>query len=187
MFPVNRAMANPLTIPAPRSKSAFIDQLGGVYEHSPWVAEIYSEARWEELKDGEPLDAERLADAMAEIVDAADRETKLALLRAHPDLAGRLAQADGLTASSSKEQKGAGLDRCTPEEFEAFTTLNADYVTKNGFPFIVAVAGLNRGDILAQFRARIANDTKTEFATALREVHKIARNRILQIAKDLAS
>ena len=120
---------------------------------------------------------------MAQIVDAADDDAKLALLRAHPELAGRLAVAGALTADSTAEQASAGLDRCTPEEFAEFHRLNERYNARFGFPFIVAVRGLSRQDILAAFRARTGNDRETEFATALRQVHRIARLRLEAMAR----
>jgi OHCU decarboxylase len=115
---------------------------------------------------------------MAGIVDAAGHDAQLALLRAHPELAGKLAIAGGLTAESSAEQAGAGLDSCTPDEFASFSDLNDRYGARFGHPFIIAVRGLDRAAILAAFAARIDNDPTTEFATALAEVHKIARLRL---------
>ena len=119
-----------------------------------------------------------LAALMASIVAAATPDQKLKLLRAHPELVGKLAIANKLTSESQSEQAGAGLDQCTAEEFKKFQTLNADYSAKFGFPFIIAVKGLNRNEILTAFEMRIANDRSTEFETALNEVHKIARLRI---------
>jgi OHCU decarboxylase len=118
---------------------------------------------------------------MARVVETVGRDRQLALLRAHPDLAGRLAVAGGLTASSSAEQASAGLDRCTPAEFARFQALNAAYREKFGFPFIMAVRGRSRTEILAAFERRVANDAETEFATALAEVHKIALLRLREL------
>ena len=103
-------------------------------------------------------------------------------LRAHPELAGKLAVAGGLTVESTAEQAGAGLDRCSPEEFARFTELNDQYGAKFGHPFIIAVRGLDRAAILAAFETRVNNDPSTEFATALAEVHKIARLRLELLA-----
>jgi len=119
-----------------------------------------------------------LAERMAAVVDDAGADAQRALLRAHPELAGKLAVAGGLTAESTAEQTSAGLDRCTPDEFAAFKSLNETYNAKFGFPFIVAVRGLTRQQILAAFRARVDNDLETEFRTALDQVHKIARLRL---------
>ena len=115
---------------------------------------------------------------MRDIVDAAGDERQLDLLRAHPELAGKLAIAGGLTAESSAEQAGAGLDSCTPAEFARFSDLNDRYGARFGHPFIIAVRGLDRAAILDAFESRVGNDRDTEFATALAEVHKIARLRL---------
>jgi len=151
------------------SKAEFLAKFGPVYEASPWVAE----GVWPDP----PADREGLAKAMAAVVDAAPREKKLALIRAHPELASRARMAD----ASVKEQAGAGLDQCSPEEFEAFQRLNAAYNARFGFPFIVAVKGLTRADILAAFEARLANDPETEFATAIAQIHRIAGFRLADL------
>lgn len=154
------------------SRAAFVARFGGIYEHSPWVAERVWDA-------GRATDAPRaLAAAMAEVVEAAGRDFQMALLRAHPDLAGRLAVGGGLTDASASEQAGAGLDQCNPDEFEAFQALNAAYTEKFGHPFIVAVRGLDRASILERFRARIDNDPEAEFREALFQVHRIAALRL---------
>lgn len=160
--------------PSTLGRAAFVAAYGGVYEHSPWVAEAVYDAGIGTGDDAAPA----LAGRMAQVVDAADGDAKLALLRAHPELAGRLAVAGSLTADSTAEQASAGLDRCTPEEFAEFHALNARYTARFGFPFIVAVRGLTRQDILEAFRSRAGNDRETEFATALRQVHRIARLRL---------
>ena len=149
-------------------------QFGGIYEHSPWVAATI----WSEGLGPGDRHLSRFAARMQAIVDAAGTARQLALLRAHPELAGKLAIAGGLTAESSSEQAGAGLDSCTPDEFASFSDLNDRYCTRFGHPFIIAVRGLDRAAILAAFAARIDNDPTTEFATALAEVHKIARLRL---------
>lgn len=156
----------------------FMAEFGGIYEHSPWVAEGM-------LAGGigpEDRSVSHFAARMAAIVDAADDNARLALLRAHPELAGKLAVAGGLTAESTAEQAGAGLDRCTPEEFASFTELNDRYGARFGHPFIIAVRGLDRAAILAAFESRVGNDPATEFATAIAEVHKIARLRLELLA-----
>ena len=118
----------------------FIAIFGSVYEHSPWVAE----AVYPSLTPGS--DAAAMAEQMRSVVNAASDKLKLDLLRAHPDLAGRLSLAE-LTESSRSEQTGAGLDRCTPEELSEFQALNTAYIEKFGFPFIFAVKGYHRTDI----------------------------------------
>ena len=120
-------------------------------------------------------------DTMSEVVDQAGQDAQLELLRNHPDLAGKLAVSGKLTAASASEQAGAGLDRCTDAEFDEFTKLNNRYQQRFGFPFIVAVRGLDKERILEQFRHRVQNDWDTEFDCALSQVHRIARLRIDQI------
>lgn len=164
--------------PSSLDRARFLARYGGVYEHSAWIAEEV----WDR---GEAADAvEPLADAMAARVEAADRDRQLALLRAHPDLAGRLAVAGGLTQASSAEQTGAGLDRCTPQEYAEFQQLNDAYVARFGFPFILAVRGRDRRQILEAFRARVGNGTEVEFREALDQVHRIARLRLEALAAE---
>ena len=160
------------------SEHECLDALGGIYEHSLWVAESLL-ASGISAADNDP---DHLAQRMKAIVNAASDAAKLTLLRAHPELAGKLAIAGNLTTESTAEQASAGLDRCSPEEFAAFQALNTAYGEKFGHPFIIAVRGLTRADILAVFRRRIDNDRRTEFATALAEVYKIARLRLEMLA-----
>ncbi|MXY41487.1 MAG: 2-oxo-4-hydroxy-4-carboxy-5-ureidoimidazoline decarboxylase [Rhodospirillaceae bacterium] len=160
--------------PSSLDRAAFVEAYGGVYEHSPWVAETVYDAGIGPADDT----AAALAGRMGQVVDAADGGVRLALLRAHPELAGRLAVAGNLTVDSTAEQASAGLDRCTPEEFVEFHALNERYTARFGFPFIVAVRGLSRQDILDAFRSRAGNVRETEFATALQQVHRIARLRL---------
>jgi len=152
--------------------SDFVEKYGGVYEHSPWVAE-----------EAEPVIAgdatiEAIATVMADCVDNASAERQLELIRAHPDLAGRAQIAGELTADSTREQASAGLDQCSPEEYERFQALNQAYHKKFGFPFVMAVRNSSRADILEAFGARLENDPDTEFETALTEIHTIARLRL---------
>ncbi len=159
--------------PSTLAKSAFVSLYGGVYEHSPWIAEqLYDRG----ITDAHNTPAS-LADAMAAIVNGAVDADKLALLRAHPDLAGKLALAD-LTTSSQNEQMGAGLDQCSADELARFTELNDLYKQKFGFPFIFAVKGFHRTDILAAFERRVKNDVETEFNEAINQVHRIAKLRL---------
>jgi len=150
----------------------FIARYGGVYEHSAWVAEETFGT------DVDPADTDSLARLFAACVDNASRDRKLALIRAHPDLAGRAAIAGNLTDDSSEEQSSAGIDQCTPEEFDQFQSLNSAYKQKFGFPFVMAVRNSKRHDILEAFTTRLKNDNETEFATAISEIHKIARLRL---------
>lgn len=160
--------------PSEMGREEFLARFGGIYEHSPWVAE-----RAFALELGPAHDsAAGLASAMARAFRSAARAERLAVLKAHPDLAGKLAAAKRLTAESTAEQASAGLDALTDEERETFRSLNAAYVEKHGFPFIIAVRDHTRAGILAAFRARIDNDSDTEFATACRQVERIAELRL---------
>ena len=147
---------------------------GRVYEHSSWIAET----AWSKGVKAEHDTVGGLHRTLAEIVEAAPRERQLALLCAHPDLAGRLAMRGELTAESTGEQASAGLDKCSPEEFRRFTALNEGYKAKFAFPFIMAVKGRSRGEILEAFERRIQHSEDVEFRTALSEVHKIALLRL---------
>ena len=163
--------------PRALDRDGFIARFGAVYEHSPWIAETVFEAGLTPRHDR----PSGLHEARRKVVEDSPRDRQLALLRAHPDLAGKLAIVGGLTAQSASEQAGAGLDRCTPEEFTRFTSLNDAYKTKFGFPFIIAVRGKSRGEILAAFETRSTNDAVSEFRTALDEVHKIALFRLREL------
>lgn len=158
--------------PSTLSEEQFLAVYGGIYEHSPWVAQ----AVWGARPLPDTVDA--LHAAMKAVVDAAPRERRLALIRAHPDLAGRAAVAGALSAASTAEQAGAGLDQCSPDEVAAFQELNTAYKARFGFPFVIAVRGLDRGGILDAFRRRLANDADTEFDTAIEQIHTIARLRL---------
>ena len=169
----------PTPLPSSMGRDAFIARFGGVYEHSPWVAE-----RTFDRGPGPEADtAEGLAALMADTMRAASREEQMALIRAHPDLAGKAAVAGELTDASRSEQAGAGLDQCTKAEFDEFQRLNAAYGQKFGFPFILAVAGKTRNDILHAFRQRLGNDVESEFAEALKQVDRIARFRLTAMAE----
>jgi OHCU decarboxylase len=153
----------------------FVALYGGIYEHSPWVAEeAFVLAADSQAVD----DIDALALLMADCVDNAANERQLALMRAHPDLAGKARLAGELTAESASEQTSAGLDQCSAEELQRFRILNEAYRDKFGFPFILAVRGLDRSQILAAFAERLENDYEVEFETALQEIHKIARLRL---------
>ena len=153
-------------------REEFVARYGGVYEHSAWVAEQGF------ASGGDLLNTDALATVLAGVVDATSHEQKLALIRAHPDLAGRAAVAGALTGASTEEQAGAGIDQCAAEEFRRFQSLNESYKEKFGFPFVMAVRNSNRQEILAGFTARLDNDVETEFARAISEIHKIARLRL---------
>lgn len=158
------------------SEAAFVTLLDGIYEHSPWVAQAVASAR--------PFHTlAQLKWALSEAVRTASDEQQLALLHAHPELAGRAAQAGALTSESEGEQRRAGLQECSPEEFRRLTALNAAYRSRFGFPFIMATrgprgAGLGRGEILAAFERRIESAVTAERAEALRQVNRIAELRL---------
>ena len=163
--------------PGGLDREGFLARYGGVYEHSPWIAGAVWDA-------GAPGDVEMLASAMAARVEAAGEEAQLALLRAHPDLAGKLAVRGELTADSTSEQAGAGLDRCSAGEFEEFRRLNDAYKARFGFPFILAVKGHDRAAILDTFRRRAVNGRAAEFREALDQVHRIARLRLQALTEE---
>ncbi len=151
-------------------ENVFVAKYGGVYEHSPWVAKAA-------FKAGIP----DLSLEMRKVVEAAGADAQLTLLRAHPDLAGKLAKSGTLTQESTSEQASAGLDQCTAAEFAEFTMLNDSYKAKFGFPYILAVKGRHRREILENFRNRINNTPKQEFREALDQVHQIAKLRLADI------
>lgn len=160
--------------PSRLDHAAFVEKFGGIFEHSPWIAE-----RAFELELGPAHDsAGGLHNALCRAFRSASDEERLGVLNAHPDLAGKLAAAKRLTADSAKEQASAGLDALTDAERERFQKLNADYVAKFGFPFIIAVKGKTKDDILAAFETRIGNGRATEFDTACKQVERIALLRL---------
>lgn len=161
--------------PSDMTREEFVVRFGGVFEHSPWIAEETYE-RGKVIDDMADLHA-----AMCQTMRAADHDQQLALIRAHPDLAGRLAIEGGLTEASKSEQSSAGLDSCSPEEFERLTLLNAEYLQRFGFPFILAVKGSTKEVILAAMEQRMKSDADTEFETALAQIERIARFRLEDI------
>jgi OHCU decarboxylase len=158
-------------------RAEFVDRFGGVCEHSAWVAE-----RAFDLEFGPTHDCAAGAHSLlARVFRAASTDERLGVLRAHPDLAGKLAAAKRLTAESTAEQASAGLDSLTAEEHAAFTRLNAEYTETFGFPFIIAVRDHDKASILAAFQRRVAQDRATEFAEACRQVERIAEFRVYEI------
>ncbi|MCP8896591.1 allantoinase PuuE [Shinella daejeonensis] len=156
--------------PSRLSEAAFVARYGGVFEHSDWIAR---RAFADELSPANDT-AGGLHAALTRQFRAASEKERLGVLTAHPDLAGKLAEARRLTESSTAEQASAGLDALTDAERQRFTQLNARYVETFGFPFIIAVRGLDKAQILAAFERRIANDRGSEFETACRQVERIA-------------
>lgn len=149
----------------------FVAALGGIFEHSPWVPE-----RAVDRRPFASLDS--LHGAMVQAMWAANDAEKLALLRAHPQLAGKEADTGTLTAHSTSEQDSVGLTRLTPEEKAKIVALNAAYLDKHGFPFIIAVKLRSKREIFVEFERRVNNARETEFSTALSEVGRIARIRL---------
>jgi len=166
--------------PRPRDmdREAFLEKFGGVYEHFPEIAERVFQRGLTANEDSPG----GLAVAMARAAAALDEGEKLRLIRNHPDLAGRAAIAGELTAASTSEQAGAGLDRCTPEEYRRFQELNSAYKQKFSFPFILAVGGRTRQEILAAFEQRIKNGRETELRAALEQIDRIALLRLERLA-----
>lgn len=155
-------------------RAAFSGAIGHLFEHSPWVAETTWARR--PFRDAMHLHAELCA-----TMRAAPRERQLVLLRAHPDLAGRLAQQNKLTADSRREQASAGLERLTDDELTEFQRLNAEYRARFEFPFIIC-ARLNAKDaILAAMQSRITHAPEVEFQAALGEIEKIAWLRLQDV------
>ena len=163
--------------PSTLSREAFVEAFADIYEHSPWVAE----KAWDLGLDASVDQIERLHQRMSDILLSADHASQLALINAHPDLAGKAAVQGQLTEASTHEQAGAGIHQCTAEEFQRFTELNEAYKAKFKFPFIMAVKGSDRHQILAAFETRIHNPAAAEFNCALAEINKIALFRLLQL------
>ncbi|MEQ9327510.1 MAG: 2-oxo-4-hydroxy-4-carboxy-5-ureidoimidazoline decarboxylase [Rhodospirillales bacterium] len=162
------------------SREDFCERFGGIIEHSRWIAE-----RAYDLERGPAHDtATGLHSLLTRVFRSASAKERLGVLNKHPDLAGKLAQAKRLTADSTDEQSSAGLDALTDGERRRFEELNSTYVTKFGFPFILAVKGLQKADILAAFERRIGNDRDTEFSEACRQVERISLLRLREKLPD---
>jgi 2-oxo-4-hydroxy-4-carboxy-5-ureidoimidazoline decarboxylase len=157
--------------------SRFTESIGRVYEHAPWIAERAAGLR--PFKNRDALHA-----AMKKVMRKASADEKLALIRGHPELAGKAAIAGDLTAESMSEQGGAGLDRLTQGQFTAFQAMNGAYLKKYGFPFIVAVKGLNAVSILENFASRFQNDRETEIETALKQIERISGFRLADLVEE---
>ncbi|WP_122269766.1 2-oxo-4-hydroxy-4-carboxy-5-ureidoimidazoline decarboxylase [Pseudomonas savastanoi] len=160
--------------PSSLGRDAFIAAFADIYEHSPWIAQqAFDKGAGPELDQVETLHAR-----MSKLLLGAPHAQQLALINAHPDLAGKAAIQGELTQASTDEQAGAGIHHCTPEEFQRFTELNEAYKARFGFPFIMAVKGSDRHKILAAFEQRIHHSPEAEFACALAEINKIALFRL---------
>jgi 2-oxo-4-hydroxy-4-carboxy-5-ureidoimidazoline decarboxylase len=152
-------------------EDAFVAALSGIFEHSPWIPRQAARER-----PFESVDA--LFEAMVSVVARAGSTRQLALINAHPELAGKAAVRGELTAESTREQSSAGLSQCTQAEFDKLQRLNREYRDKFGFPFILAVRGYDRAGILANFEARVSNDRDEEMRTSLEQIYRIARFRV---------
>jgi OHCU decarboxylase len=167
----------PALTPSSMAREEFVERFGGIFEHSPWIAERAFEA---ELGPAHNT-AEGLWVALRNQFRLASEAERHAVLNSHPDLAGRLARASLLTAASTAEQASAGLDALTETERDRFTHLNNAYQARFGFPFIIAVREHNKPEILATFERRLGNSRETEFLTACRQVERIALHRLKAI------
>jgi 2-oxo-4-hydroxy-4-carboxy-5-ureidoimidazoline decarboxylase len=153
------------------SADEFVQTLGAIFEHSPWVARGALDRR--------PFfDIEQLHQVMCDVVRHASIDVQLGLLRAHPELAGKAAIRGELSSESSREQSGAGLDQCSADEYTELTSLNDRYHQKFGFPFIIAVRGHSRSSIIANLHERIEYTTMVELAQCLTQIERIARFRL---------
>ncbi|MCU0905414.1 MAG: 2-oxo-4-hydroxy-4-carboxy-5-ureidoimidazoline decarboxylase, partial [Tabrizicola sp.] len=160
--------------PSQMTRGRFLERFGSIFEHSPWIAD-----RAFDLELGPAHDsAAGLHNALTRMFRSASPDERLGVLKAHPDLAGKLAAAKRLTPDSTAEQASAALDALTDDERSRFQRLNEAYVAKHGFPFIIAVRDNTKTSILQAFETRTGNDTQTEFATACREVERIAELRL---------
>ena len=158
------------------SETQFVNALGGIFEHSPWVAQRV-------VKQRPFLSVHDLHAAMAHAVRTADEDVRLTLIRAHPELAGKAAVRGELTEESTREQRGAGLHQCSPEEFAELQRLNVHYNEKFGFPFIIAVRGHDRQSILRHFTQRLQSDRVTEMQECIEQIIRIGGFRLADLIK----
>ena len=166
--------AMPKMRPSQMDRDTFVAEFGGIFEHSPWVAEG---AFAHELGPTHDT-AQGVHQMLARVFRSADAEKRLGVLTAHPDLAGKLAEAKRLTAESTAEQASVGLNALTDDERQTFTALNDAYTTKFGFPFIIAVRDNTKASIMDAFKRRIESDRDTEFSEACKQVERIAELRL---------
>ena len=160
--------------PSRLPRALFMERFGDIFEHTPQIAEGAHRA----CLPADADTADGLHRAFVSVMQAMSRDDKLALIKRHPDLAGRLAQARQMTTDSTTEQGSAGLDRLTEDELRRFTTLNDAYKARFGFPFILAVRGRTKNEIIASFETRLKHDADAEFAEALRQIERITLLRL---------
>lgn len=161
-------------------EAEFTALLGGIFEHSPWIAERAAKHR--PFAGREALHA-----AMVAEIEKAGEGAQLALIRAHPELAGKAAIRKELTEHSNREQAGAGLTECSPDDYAALIKLNADYNAKFGWPFILAVKGYDRAGIIAEFTRRAGSEREAELRECLRQIYKIGAFRLADLIEEGAS
>ena len=155
------------------SRAEFVEIFANIFEKTKWIAEkLYNQKPFDDFKD--------LCSKMLGIFETAGKETQLKILRTHPDLADKVT-VNLLTSNSRSEQSNAGLDQCSEEEFNEFKNLNKSYRQKYGFPFVIAVKGKNKIEILSKFRKRILNSVDEEFSEAIIQIGKIANLRLNEI------
>jgi len=160
------------------SEAEFTEVFGNIFENASWIAErLYEQKPFENFQD--------LSKKMISIFDKTDDESKLKILNSHPDLANKT-KIGSLTSDSNKEQSNAGLDKCTEAEFNEFKNLNTKYKNKFGFPFIIAVKGKNKSEILINFKKRILSEKKIEFDEAIKQVKQIASLRLEELKNNLS-
>jgi len=153
------------------NREQFIESLGSIFEHSPWVADLVYENR--------PFDSKvRLHQTMVEAVKQSPELQRMALICNHPELAGKEADEGTLTEDSQKEQSRAGLDQCTAAELTQLKSLNNSYLEKFDFPFVIAVTGLDKSQIIAAIELRLKNSAGDEFDTSINEIAKIGMIRL---------
>lgn len=158
-------------------ESTFVAAVGHVFEHSPWIAARTFPKR--------PFDSiASLHEKLVETIRLSDEAEKLSLIRAHPDLVGKMAREGGLTRESTSEQRAAGLAALAPREVELFDRYNAEYRRRFGFPFVICARQNKKDAILAAFPLRLKNTPETEIDTALGEIHKIAWLRLADAASE---
>lgn len=160
-------------------RDEFVCVFGSIYEHSPWVAEQV----WDQNEAIVTTGIDTLQLSMRDVVERATLDQKLTLIRQHPDLADPAAKAGKLSDMSNREQLGAGLTDTTQQETARFAELNRAYKDKFGFPFVIAVKGLGRVQILEAFEDRLSNNRDQELETALAQIHKIAAFRLASIVE----
>lgn len=159
------------------SEADFVAALGGIFEHSPWVAKgAYGRRPFDTML--------ALHSAMVDVVNTSDREAQLGLIRAHPELASKAAVRKELTEHSNKEQAGAGLTDCSPEEMAKLQQLNSEYNAKFGFPFILAVKGHDRQSVIANFARRLGSEREVEIHECLTQIAKIASFRLTDLVDE---